>query len=88
VLKSEEFFTHPAGVYQRVLKFLGLPEWDLGRYKQHNLGSYTALDPGLRQRLEAYFQPCNARLYNLLGVDFGWDAAAETKEAQMQGLEG
>ena len=29
--------------------------------------------PGLRQRLLEYFASHNARLYDLLGVDFGWD---------------
>jgi hypothetical protein len=31
------------------------------------------MDPALRQRLIEYFRPHNARLYDYLGVDFGWD---------------
>jgi hypothetical protein len=30
------------------------------------------MDPATRRRLEAYFEPCNQRLYEYLGVDFGW----------------
>jgi len=30
------------------------------------------MDPSTRRRLEAYFEPYNKRLYECLGVDFGW----------------
>jgi hypothetical protein len=30
------------------------------------------MDPATRRRLEAYFEPHNQRLYEYLGVDFGW----------------
>ena len=30
------------------------------------------MDPATRQWLEEYFEPHNQRLYEYLGVDFGW----------------
>ena len=33
---------------------------------------YPDLEPGLRQRLEAHFEPHNRRLYEYLNKDFGW----------------
>jgi hypothetical protein len=30
------------------------------------------MDPATRRRLEEYFEPHNRRLYEYLGVDFGW----------------
>jgi hypothetical protein len=30
------------------------------------------MDPAIRRRLEEYFEPHNQRLYEHLGVDFGW----------------
>jgi hypothetical protein len=30
------------------------------------------MNPSTRQQLEAYFEPHNQRLYEYLGVDFGW----------------
>jgi hypothetical protein len=30
----------------------------------------------VRSRLEDYFEPCNERLYELLGTDYGWGRAA------------
>jgi len=82
VLKSEDFFGSPVDTLKVVLGFLGLPEWEpepseprgknsderkkfKGKYKRE-------MDPETRRRLEEYFEPHNQRLYDHLGVDFGW----------------
>ncbi|MBA4116584.1 MAG: sulfotransferase domain-containing protein [Rubrobacter sp.] len=82
VLKSEDFFGSPVDTLEVVLGFLGLPEWEpepseprgknsderkkfKGKYKRE-------MDPETRRRLEEYFEPHNRRLYDYLGVDFGW----------------
>ena len=39
---------------------------------KRNKGRYEEMDPATRRRLEEYFEPHNKRLYNFLGVDFGW----------------
>ena len=76
VLKSEDFFDSPHETLKTALEFLGLPEWEpeaskLG--KKRNAGSYEeGIDPTTRRRLEEYFEPHNQRLYDFLGVDFGW----------------
>lgn len=76
VLKSEEFFEHPEEVLDRVVGFLGLPRWKPGEsdlYAKRNEGSYErVMDRETRRRLEEYFEPHNRRLYDYLGVDFGW----------------
>jgi flagellar biosynthesis GTPase FlhF len=76
MLKSEDFFERPVDTLQVVLDFLDLPEWKPKvwelRYKR-NKGKYKEkIDPATRQRLEDYFEPRNRRLYEYLGVDFGW----------------
>ncbi len=73
ILKSEDFFADPPAVYRQVLAFLGLPDWELRNYKKHNVGRYSEMDPATRRRLVEYFRPHNQRLYDYLGVDFGWD---------------
>ena len=76
VLKSEDFFERPESALKPTLEFLGLPDWvpeasergdklNKGRYEQR-------MDPATRRRLEDYFEPHNRRLYDYLGVDFGW----------------
>ncbi len=76
MLKSEDFFESPIDTLKIVLNFLDLPNWEPNvwelRYKR-NKGKYKQkIDPAIRQRLESYFEPHNRRLYEYLGVDFGW----------------
>ena len=77
ILKSEEFYGNPAASLKQLLTFLKVPVFEpqLGKkeYKQYNNNSYTKMDAAMRTRLIEYFKPYNARLYDLLGVDFGWD---------------
>jgi hypothetical protein len=86
VLQSEEFFEHPQAILKVVLTFLDLPHWepedleprgehDKDKYKRikRNKGEYAdAMDPATRRCLEEYFEPHNKRLYDYLGIDFGW----------------
>jgi hypothetical protein len=38
-----------------------------------NTGAYAEqMSPKTRERLKDYFEPHNQRLYEYLGVDFGW----------------
>lgn len=72
VLKSEDLFDHLPEALGRVLAFLGLPHWvpessDAGRE-----GGYPPMNPATRRRLRDHFEPHNRRLYEYLGVDFGW----------------
>ena len=82
VLKSEDFFENPPKTLEAVFSFLDLPEWEpeaseIRRERKNrdkrNTGGYEAeMDPATRRRLEEYFEPHNRRLYDYLGVDFGW----------------
>lgn len=73
ILKSEDYFTAPEVTLNRVLDFLDLPRRRPGPLVRKNEGSYAAIDPRLRRRLVDFFAPHNARLYEFLGVDFGWN---------------
>jgi len=75
VLKSEDFFENPTDTLKRTLSFLGLPEWepqaselDSNRTRRR----YEPMDSATRRRLEEFFEPHNKRLYEYLGVNFGW----------------
>jgi hypothetical protein len=67
---------HGPSALQIALGFLELPEWKTSTNKLHdnrNEGNYEqTMDPTIRRRLEEYFEPHNRRLYEYLGVDFGW----------------
>ena len=78
ILKSEEFYTDPVTAFKQVTAFLNLPEAEpqikKQAYKQYEHNTYYShMDAALRKRLIEYFEPHNARLYEFLGVDFGWD---------------
>jgi hypothetical protein len=72
VLKSEDLFEYPQETLKTVLSFLDLPGWEPEVRRVRNKGDYTSMDPATRRRLEGYFEPHNRRLYEYLGVDFGW----------------
>jgi len=78
ILKSEEFYADPVTAFKRVAAFLNVPEIEpqikKQAYKQYEHNTYSShMDSALRKRLIEYFEPHNARLYDFLGVDFGWD---------------
>jgi hypothetical protein len=73
VLKSEDFFEHPQETLKIVLDFLDLPHWEPEALEIRKKGYYERkMDAATRQWLEEYFEPHNRRLYEYLGVDFGW----------------
>ena len=80
VLKSEDFYDHTLETLKLTQDFLHLPHWQPEPSmlsKPQN--TYPKMSPVVRQRLEDFFEPYNQRLYEYLGVDFGWsrvDASA------------
>ena len=77
ILKSEDFYRDPPATLKQVFAFLGIPEAQqhlpLNEYKPYNGKTAAPMLAGLREHLRAYFAPHNARLYDYLGVNFGWD---------------
>jgi len=75
VLRGEDLFENPAKVYERVLRFLGLPDVRIETFEKRNAAPpYPPMADATRRRLLEYFRPHNLRLYDLLATDFGWDA--------------
>ncbi len=77
ILKSEDLYSNPSEILKETFEFLKVPNVALKEqkeeYKQYNKAAYAKMDPATRQRLVEYFKPHNARLYEFLGRDFGWD---------------
>ena len=83
ILRSEDLYKDPAVVLKKTLAFLGVPNRELSKgYKNYRRPSKRGyrkkeappkMDPNMRDYLIEYFRPHNARLYDYLGVDFGWD---------------
>ena len=73
VLRSEDLYTDPALVTQKVFDFLELPKCNISSFLHTNKGDYNVLDTSLRARLKNYFQPHNQKLENFLNMKFDWD---------------
>lgn len=85
IIKTEDLYKKSAEIVRQTLEFLGVPadKIDTNReYKKYKVpskkgyktqDSAPAMDPKVREYLVEYFRPHNARLYEFLGRDFGWD---------------
>ena len=75
ILRSEDFYRDSRRVLSQVYSFVGLPPFEPGDLGALNKGSYREpMLPETRSRLREFFRPHNRRLYDLLSVDFGWEA--------------
>lgn len=72
ILRSEDFYANQSAQFARVLDFLHAPRWEPTFFRVENDGEYAPMPPELRARLVEFFAPHNARLYELLNVDFEW----------------
>lgn len=77
IFKSEDFFTDPASIVERVFEFLEVPPHPLASYPIENQGYYSQVSPSVRQQLREFFQPYNRELETLLARKFDWDAEEE-----------
>jgi hypothetical protein len=74
IIKSEDFYENPQRVLQEALEYLGLRPWSPANFEAFNKRKYaTDMKPATRKRLEAYFEPYNQQLYDLIGRDLGWE---------------
>lgn len=76
ILSYREFVEKPYTILDQITDFLDLPRysWD-GRVieKRYNVTKYTSeLTQETRNRLHAFYQPHNARLFDLVGREFDW----------------
>ena len=73
ILRHEDLAARREETLAQLCAFLEVPYLDSVPYVRQGQRSYPPLDPVTRQWLADYFRPHNQRLYELLGVDFGWD---------------
>jgi Sulfotransferase domain len=78
VVPTEDLLARPAETYAETLAFLGVRDWRLDSFPEHNKKPYLAIDPAVRARLEERYAEPNERLARLLGREFDWGARAAT----------
>jgi len=74
VLHLADLRRHPARTWSRLFEFLGIDAYEIGESERRAVGTYDEIPPRTRWMLQERFRPHNARLYDWLGEDLGWDA--------------
>jgi sulfotransferase family protein len=73
-LTLEQLAADPQATLDRVHEFLGLPTHTYPQLEaMHVSPRYDSITASERRELAEYFRPHNERLYELIGVDFGWN---------------
>jgi hypothetical protein len=73
-LKAEDLFVQPETMLDAIHEFLGLPFNRPDEVPRLNTAEhYETMPPETRAQLSEYFRPHNERLYELTGIDFGWE---------------
>lgn len=72
VVETASLSRHGDDGFARVVEFLGLEPWRPDAFSEHNVASYPPAEADVRAELARYFAPHNARLFELLGVEFDW----------------
>lgn len=76
VIEMGEIQRDPVATFRKVQRFLGLPTFDDAILENINPGNYVTrkieMKPETRERLRNFFRSHNQRLYDYLGVDYGW----------------
>ena len=70
ILKSECLFNDPGKAFSETLHFLGLPPASGSTFRKYNEGQYEPMEPEMRSRLRAFYQPYNNQLSEFLRMDF------------------
>jgi hypothetical protein len=73
IVPSEEMYADPVRIGFTVHRFLGVEPRPPEAIRPINTGNYKAPQGPVIDYLHSFFEPHNARLYEYLGVDFGWD---------------
>ena len=71
VVHSDDMKDNTGQVYRKILKFLGIREVELTNFSIRHQGQYDApLSSEMRSRLEAFYEPYNRQLYDMLGSEW------------------
>ena len=73
IIQSENLYSNTPKIYEKVLKFLDLPKFELNSFKAHRMRKYSNINTETRKKLIDYFKPHNEQLYQLLDRNFGWN---------------
>jgi hypothetical protein len=74
VVASEDLFTSPVKTLRQIFEFIGVDaDYTVPDVSpKHVSTNRHAVEPGVYAELDAFFQPHNQALYQLMGTSYGW----------------
>ena len=76
IVDAGAFFENPADEFDRLRSWLGLSDWKPETVEQWNARPRSPMPEELRQRLDRYFEPYDARLADQMGRTPSWRVSA------------
>ena len=76
IVDADAFFLDPVAEFEPLRSWLGLPAWQPENVERWNARPRSPMSPELRERLDRYFEPYDARLAELMGRVPSWRASA------------
>ena len=76
IVHSDDMKHNTSAVFHKIQRFLELREIELSNYSMRHSDSYDKpLSNEMRSRLEAFYEPYNRQLYDMLGSEWEgvWD---------------
>jgi hypothetical protein len=73
IIQSEAMYRDTRAVVPAVTEFLQLPTWRPGEPEKQRQPGQRRMNDATRARLQTFFRPHNARLFELLGSTYDWD---------------
>ena len=81
IVDADVFFADPVEEFERLRSWLGLPDWKPEKVEQWNAQPRTPMPAQLRERLERYFEPYDARLAEQMGRAPSWRPQQSAQES-------
>ncbi|ELS04094.1 sulfotransferase family protein [Xenococcus sp. PCC 7305] len=73
IIKSEDLFESPEETVSKIVKFLGIKEFNNIQYKAYNSGTYfQKVSSDIIEDLSSAFMPYNSQLIEKLGININW----------------
>lgn len=72
VFSSEEMFSHPQLAYNKLVKFLGLNDFEVNEFKKFRVNEYSTVEPEIIEELTEFYRLSNQKLFTLVGKEFNW----------------
>lgn len=71
---SRELFENESHFYQTLFEFLGVKPIEIQdvEHRRKNRARYSEIPSDMKTKLDAFYQPYNNMLYDLLGYSFNW----------------